>query len=296
MWLDEPDQMQPLTRTSHYIPADGAFVVFTLDPAATVEALKDPIAQEEARALQTRKYIGYVTQVFDLPLPTRRYHRCSCYILSQGPSRMLPSHNRYVDELMCTAVAPAEHPAGRPSIEPSPALPWQNLYLHSISSFYLRLKTAPGKLNHETSPMLPLCQYLDVMEYTNADAMRQQRIVAGFPEDTDYDTESLGPPSSLVTSPSSCVPCVPADNLQSSFTDLCNDDRQTVSDSGSTSGSETDSMGIDSLPEALVMAFSPGEHPSNDLIPVAAFDLDISTVKEFADADGMEEEIEAINA
>ncbi|KAI0039309.1 hypothetical protein FA95DRAFT_1504331, partial [Auriscalpium vulgare] len=148
-------------------PAYGAFVVFTLDPVATIETLEDPVALEEARALPVRKYVGYVTQVMFMTLPTRRYHLCSCYILSQGLP--IPHKEFCIDERMCVAVDPATHPDGRPAVTPSPPLPWDNLYLHSLDSFTFRIPTAKGIVDHSTSPMITRRQYIKVMTYTDDD-------------------------------------------------------------------------------------------------------------------------------
>ncbi|KAI0043085.1 hypothetical protein FA95DRAFT_1472435, partial [Auriscalpium vulgare] len=119
------------------------FVVFKTDPVATLEALEDPIATEQAQSLSLscKSYIGFIDLVLDLPMETRKYHRCHCFVLSQGLAKPLPES--YTDENMCIPVAPATHPQGRPAITAVPPLPWDNLYVHHSSLFTLRVKTDP---------------------------------------------------------------------------------------------------------------------------------------------------------
>ncbi|KAI0060770.1 hypothetical protein BV25DRAFT_1917331 [Artomyces pyxidatus] len=133
-----------------YTPVQGAYIVFTLDPVATLEALQDPIASEQAQALPRRKYVGCVVQDWDLASPWRRYNRCSCILLSQGLPKADPAHG--VEETMCVPIAPADHPDGRQGVAPSKALPWENLYHHSLLAVDLRLTSKAG--DYTDSPRL----------------------------------------------------------------------------------------------------------------------------------------------
>ena len=45
-----------------YVPPLGTFVAFSIDPVATVKALKDPYATDLARLIPTSKYVGYVEE------------------------------------------------------------------------------------------------------------------------------------------------------------------------------------------------------------------------------------------
>jgi hypothetical protein len=44
-------------------PALASFVVITIDPVATLQALNDPIATAAARKMTPQKYVGYVSKV-----------------------------------------------------------------------------------------------------------------------------------------------------------------------------------------------------------------------------------------
>ncbi|KAI0042062.1 hypothetical protein FA95DRAFT_1564714 [Auriscalpium vulgare] len=97
------DLSLPVSRTSILSPEVGAFVVFTLDPVASLDALEDPIALDAACVLASfcKKYLGYLTVVL-------------------------------IDEHMSTPVAPATHPQGRRAVAPIPALPLprDDLFIH----------------------------------------------------------------------------------------------------------------------------------------------------------------------
>ncbi|KAI0037355.1 hypothetical protein FA95DRAFT_1529476, partial [Auriscalpium vulgare] len=130
---------EPLSRNTYLLPTYGAYVVFTLNPAATLEALEDPVATEQAAAMNPRKYVGYISSVLDLPLPERRYHECTCYILSN--SLPVVSDTDHTDEAMCVPIAPATHPGGRRALSPTPPLPWVGLYHHTLDAIALRVTT-----------------------------------------------------------------------------------------------------------------------------------------------------------
>ncbi|KAI0040221.1 hypothetical protein FA95DRAFT_1599514 [Auriscalpium vulgare] len=254
-YIPEYDSTKPLPRTSWLYPQEGAFVVFTLDPAATLEALEDPVAIEQAKALRSKKYVGYVTQALDLPIASRRYHRCDCFILSKGLPRTSPS--LYLEETMCVPIAPATLFTGRPAVTAIPPLPWDDLYIHYSSQFTFRLKIG-DHMDHTSSPMLSMNDMAEVEMCFNQDSRRQDELMeASGNIDVESDEESDGYDSQ----------------------------DHTDSESGS----------IDELPEGLLWAWQDKEDPRDRFIPVASFDLDISTVTEFSGGQELSDEIAAIN-
>ncbi|KAI0039307.1 hypothetical protein FA95DRAFT_1684342 [Auriscalpium vulgare] len=288
------DESVPLTRTARNFPAYGAFVVFTLDPVATVEIFEDPVATEAARTLPARKYVGYVTQVIDLPMPDRRYHRCSCYILSRG----LPifSGETLVDEQMCIAIAPATHPA-RPALTPSPPLLWNDLYLHSSSIFTLRVTSVAGEIDHSLSPTLTLGQCLDVVAYTSADAVRWQALCDARDKPPDaipknisqhaveLETASLASHVSTASMTSATAPADAGDLPEAKST--AESESKHSSDDGSV---------LSGFPSFLAAGqwLSEEEDPRYQFVPVVNFELDISTVEELASATLLWDEIAAV--
>ncbi|KAI0041148.1 hypothetical protein FA95DRAFT_1611243 [Auriscalpium vulgare] len=299
-FAEPADESVPLTRTAFGFPASGSFVVFTLDPVATVETLEDPVAIEAARSVRSRRYVGYVRQPIDIPFPDQRYQRCFCYVLSQG----LPK-DTIIDEDMCVAVSPATHPTGRPTLTPSPPLPWTDLYLHSTSVFMLRLKTVDGEINHSLSPTLSLGQYLDVREYTSADVMRKQsqdaakKIVQDFPESSlphpSYHAAESEPDThpSRVSIENATLAAFPPQAGDPTRTDVvATAEAASIYSSGDGSDDSSFHSGAPSwLPPVL---FSGEEDPRHQFVPVATFDLDISIVEEFANASLLWDEVTEI--
>ncbi|KAI0039310.1 hypothetical protein FA95DRAFT_1036504 [Auriscalpium vulgare] len=172
------DLSLPLARTTCLYPQFGAFAVFTLDPVASLDALEDPVALDAARALapSCKKYIGYVKGVLDLPMRDRKYHKCDCHILSRGLA--IPSPTRHIDENMCTPVAPATHPQGRPAVAPIPALPlpWDDLFIHYNAFFTFRIKTDHHETDLSHSPMLSMADLFAVGRHKSEDGERQDTL------------------------------------------------------------------------------------------------------------------------
>ncbi|THH21353.1 hypothetical protein EW146_g195 [Bondarzewia mesenterica] len=123
-----------------FVPTTSTYVAFSIDPVFTVAALDDPEASAAAKAISTKKYAGYVSEVLDLPFPDRLYHRCEIRLLSQGLPELSDEH--HIEPSMCVPVFPTtEHPLSREPLHPTKPLPWPNLYHHSYMDVTLRLRT-----------------------------------------------------------------------------------------------------------------------------------------------------------
>ncbi|KAI0048008.1 hypothetical protein FA95DRAFT_1468566, partial [Auriscalpium vulgare] len=122
-------------------PNCGTYVVFTLNPTETVEALRDPIATEQALSLPTKQYVGMLTRKETKGFSARRYYSCGIALLSRGTPKSSPAEG--IEEDMCIPIDPATHPAGRAGVSPTPPLPWDNLYHHTAISFDVRVATHP---------------------------------------------------------------------------------------------------------------------------------------------------------
>ncbi|KAI0043360.1 hypothetical protein FA95DRAFT_1609471 [Auriscalpium vulgare] len=269
-----PDYSLPLGRDSWLLPEAGAFVLFKLDPVATLEALEDPIAIEQAQSLSLscKSYVGFVNMVLDLPMDTRKYHRCDCLIVSQGLAPPLPQ--LYTDENMCVPIAPAIHPHGRPAITALPSLPWDNLYLHYSALFTLRIKTDPRDIDHTNSPMITLGDLVAVQKYRREDAGEQRlRQIAELPTRQAPARRSSQDRRDTDTS------------LQQAS------ESESISDARSTNEvDDTDNA----IPEPLYRALMDWEDPSDQFVPVVSFDIDIAAVSELSGAQEFEAEIEAM--
>ncbi|KAI0064668.1 hypothetical protein BV25DRAFT_1800473, partial [Artomyces pyxidatus] len=141
----------PRNLEGHITPVHGAYIVFTLDPVATLEALEDPVATELAQQIPRRPYVGLMPrQNVDLPSPLRRYNKCTCILLSQGLPQASEADG--AEETMCVPIHPAQHPTGRTGVTISPPLPWDNLYHHSLLALDLRLTPKDG--DYSTCPLV----------------------------------------------------------------------------------------------------------------------------------------------
>lgn len=123
-----------------YVPPLGTFVAFSIDPVATVKALKDPYATELARKIPTGKYVGYVEEIYDVISKSRPHHRCVFSMVSQGlPEK---SEKGFIDASMCVPISPTKlHPHNREPLHPNKHLPWKDLYHHAIMQVTLRVLT-----------------------------------------------------------------------------------------------------------------------------------------------------------
>ncbi|KAI0043636.1 hypothetical protein FA95DRAFT_1498302 [Auriscalpium vulgare] len=275
----------PLARSTYLLPMYGAYVVFTLNPVATLEALEDPIATEQAAALTTKKYVGYISRVSDLALPERRYHRCTCHLLSN--SFPAASEADHTEETMFIPIAPATHPEGRTALTPTPPLPWDGLYHHTLEEIDLRVTTdSSPSVDHSLSPMLPMRGILEMKRVVNADFWRQSQLQTAY--------EAAHPESSQKPT---LFPCPLAED--DSDHDNDRDDRSSYYSDGSDSedlseSSDASSDDLNWIPETLRDPFVVREDPAHRFMPVVDFNVDLSTVPEFTDAKYFFEDIAAI--
>ncbi|KAI0042068.1 hypothetical protein FA95DRAFT_1682770 [Auriscalpium vulgare] len=156
-----------------YTPARGAYVVFTLDAAATLDGLDDPVAIAQASALPKKQYVGTLIQDIGWAMP---YQTCYISLLSQGPP--LPIASEGLDEDMCVPLAPATHRKGRSAISPSPRLPWDNLYHHTTILEIVRLPSR--KENYSKSHLLPLLNVRILTMAFNDDGFRSDAMEREF--------------------------------------------------------------------------------------------------------------------
>ncbi|KAI0043082.1 hypothetical protein FA95DRAFT_444102 [Auriscalpium vulgare] len=224
-----------------FTPAHGAYIVLTLDPVATLKALNDPVAETQARALVTKKYVGIVAELVDIASPFREYHRCSCSLLSQGLPTPVPS--RSVDETMCVPIAPATHPIGRAGLWPSPPLPWENLYHHTMAGVDLRIRTRED--DYTNCPLISYSDENHLADSKNRDVSRRLGMMAQYKADhtthADFADAASGDVATKMQSP---APCPPTDFGP----DSVSDDVSTMSDSLNNSSDDSGASDI-SLPE-----------------------------------------------
>ncbi|KAJ7074748.1 hypothetical protein C8F01DRAFT_34546 [Mycena amicta] len=121
-FADFAHALRPFPEYHHYI-------VFSLDPVATLEDLDDPEATLVASQLEAKKYVALVAHTKETL--SRRYIARRLYLLA--PHQPLDIPEKFQESIMCVAVEPCAqpHPLGRPAIVPTLPLPWSTACYHS---------------------------------------------------------------------------------------------------------------------------------------------------------------------
>ncbi|KAJ6463517.1 hypothetical protein C8R45DRAFT_911740 [Mycena sanguinolenta] len=145
-------------------PALAAFVVITIDPVATLQALNDPIATAAAREIAPQKYVGYVSKAIDVFDSKAEYHTYAIQLTSSTTPAACEGEGISSD--MYTPIFPAAaHPSGREALHPRRALPWNGCQQPSFMRSVVRV---PVKLEDNSAAVL--------LEAN--DAIRFRRILA----------------------------------------------------------------------------------------------------------------------
>ncbi|KAI0042079.1 hypothetical protein FA95DRAFT_1682777 [Auriscalpium vulgare] len=269
---------KPSQRTPEFLPGPGAYVFFTIDPLASVEALVDPEADKEARVLSPKTYVGYVGHYHGLPTPDLRCNKCGIVLLSRG----LPEadETRGIEESMCVAVGLSEHPTGRAPMLPNPPLPWSNVYHHIYGSIVVRIGSCEGT-NSETCPQISDADIVGTSSALNKD---NRRIV-------DLMLRNRGAESTPATKP----PLPPLFSEQSNEINAAADADSDSDDDEEEEGEEKGEGLPFEVMEIVERCLLGVEDEKDKFVPVARYSTDWKTVREFSDAKHVHEEIQAIN-
>ncbi|EIW54304.1 uncharacterized protein TRAVEDRAFT_83878, partial [Trametes versicolor FP-101664 SS1] len=108
-------------------PLPGRFGVMQIDPVAMVEHLEDEDALAPAKAIQTKRYIGYLRDTIELPWPQRPWYGYN--VLPIATTLRPEDPERAISAEMCIPIAPnTNHPTNRPSLPTEPSFPFSNCY------------------------------------------------------------------------------------------------------------------------------------------------------------------------
>ncbi|TFK70193.1 hypothetical protein BDN72DRAFT_747325, partial [Pluteus cervinus] len=116
-------------------PSMGAFFQFSIDPGLTVAALNDPEADQAARDMATKRYVGFVQDVsIRAIVPTLNFNQAwilyKIVIIGHGPAER--NEEEGIEPDMCLPILPATyHPSGRKPLAPQPPFPFDNCYSYS---------------------------------------------------------------------------------------------------------------------------------------------------------------------
>ncbi|KAJ7270669.1 hypothetical protein B0H12DRAFT_999077, partial [Mycena haematopus] len=131
-------------------PALAAFVVITIDPVATLQALNDPIVTAAARKITPQKYVGYVSKAIDVFDSKAEYHTYAIQLTS--PTIPAACEGDGISADMYTPVFPAAaHPHDRVPLKPRRTLPWSDCQQPSFMRSIVRV---PVKLGDDTQAVL----------------------------------------------------------------------------------------------------------------------------------------------
>ncbi|KZV94198.1 hypothetical protein EXIGLDRAFT_835167 [Exidia glandulosa HHB12029] len=175
----------------------GEFVLFSLDPIASVAPLDDALASNAAITLPRTKYLAVITHVpgvWVVTGPNREMRlNFDFYLVAPGLPTSTPTYS--------VPIAPTlTHPSGRSAVSPTGNLPWSNLYVHSLCSF----EGVVSRLHYRTaiaSPArLPEDDHLALMGYCADDSLAEDalnppsvdEIVQPPPEARDWAGSSAG--------------------------------------------------------------------------------------------------------
>ncbi|VDB91442.1 unnamed protein product [Peniophora sp. CBMAI 1063] len=152
-YLPSPEeQLLPRTHTTAWMPLLGDFVVFSIDPVASVAHL-DKVARHAAKKIQTHRHVGLVIMVEGIPMDDVPVNAFNFAFLRKGLPRMAPPHS-YPD--LCIPVLPnTSHPSSYEALRPMHPLPWDDCYISATDELgfrTLRVKTTV----RDYTPILPL--------------------------------------------------------------------------------------------------------------------------------------------
>ncbi|RPD72671.1 hypothetical protein L226DRAFT_524449 [Lentinus tigrinus ALCF2SS1-7] len=158
------DPCPPLERVQDLgkviAPHSRTYAAIRMDPEATVRALDDPEAMEEARSMSPKTYLVFVDmkiavyQYLSLPWPQSRYFE---YLLRPIAPCLRAEDPRigFTSDMVVPIYPNTSHPSGREPIHTDPEFPFSNCY-HWIGYFTkVYVRTRPELFDHSEAVVLP---------------------------------------------------------------------------------------------------------------------------------------------
>ncbi|KAJ7637306.1 hypothetical protein DFH06DRAFT_1002595 [Mycena polygramma] len=134
----------PEDRERSILPAMGAFVVFTIDPIASLDpdTIEDPEAIAACKQLVNKQYVA-LAQRKEFYRPWDPYNECIVDFVLQGEQRASPDRCMHMEPSMTIPVVPTtvEHPLSRIPLVPSSPLPWKDCYVSCLFAARVRSRT-----------------------------------------------------------------------------------------------------------------------------------------------------------
>ncbi|KAF8998055.1 hypothetical protein BDZ89DRAFT_1083455, partial [Hymenopellis radicata] len=142
--INDDDDSEDDERGIVHIPWEGSFMVFSIDPAATLRYYcqgGDAVAKELAQNLACKQYAGYCVRQWNggLPDPEAAFNRMWLRPIQIGLTKPRPNLTdkfKHKTADMCVPILPTtEHPLGRTPLPISHPLPWSNCYQPTMDDF-----------------------------------------------------------------------------------------------------------------------------------------------------------------
>ncbi|KAF8530133.1 hypothetical protein BU17DRAFT_59907 [Hysterangium stoloniferum] len=105
------------------------FLLFSLNPIASVAFLRDDVATAAAEAITSKQYLGMVTLAsYSRHLDGGLLTTLGVRVVSRKYPKSLPLPE--MNENSFIPISPASHPLGRQPVQPNAILPWNNCFFH----------------------------------------------------------------------------------------------------------------------------------------------------------------------
>ncbi|RPD57876.1 hypothetical protein L227DRAFT_529620 [Lentinus tigrinus ALCF2SS1-6] len=147
-----------MSDTIAIAPLPHYYAAIRMDPVAMAKDLgldDEAIAEAEALAERTKKYLVYMFQLAELPLPTSRWVR---YDIKPIGSTLRPAdESRGITSDMVIPIADNTRYTGeRPPVRPTPSFPFHNCYHWIKNDTTVRVRVHKGGVDHAGATRLSL--------------------------------------------------------------------------------------------------------------------------------------------
>ncbi|VDB91450.1 unnamed protein product [Peniophora sp. CBMAI 1063] len=153
-YMEDPRTYRRNFPVAQY-PGIGDFVVFAIDPVASVAHL-DKVARRAAKKIQTSLHVGLIMMMNGLPIENIPVNQFRFVFLRKGLPPTTPPSS-FADS--CIPVLPnTHHPMDCQPLAPLHPLPWDDCYISSTEELHfrsLRVKNTP----RDYTPVLPVTNY-----------------------------------------------------------------------------------------------------------------------------------------
>ncbi|KAJ7129073.1 hypothetical protein C8R46DRAFT_925742 [Mycena filopes] len=272
------------------LPALGAFVVFTIDPIASLDLDLRTDAETIAacKELVNKKYVA-LAERDGLFKPWEAYNECTLEFVLRGEPRS--SDDAFMEASMSIPIVPMtrdEHPSGRTPLKPSNPLPWTDCY---ISSFFCVTVRSPTLYTEE-----PIDCVLDLQELGRRSRFVGADVARSY--DLEYQAKVARRKAAVKTAISESTARLNLDNPRSSSASSLNstshESGESDSDASSSISTEesADSDESDSIEEASE-ARSSG-FPAPQRMITVTYSHNLSTVDEINPPEDYYKEVEAL--